>query len=201
LGYPAGRHERRFAAMDVSARRRGDRDYFRALHAEIAGDGSAEMFAELKGMDLEDWHPRDIPQCILRSSALRKQQALSLPSEEQWYLSLLHEGRLPANFTRNRPDCAPTNALKQSAADSSPRLRYSMTEVSLRSFLLAKERIGIECKKHRDSSRNGWAFPLLRECREAFDALYGPIVWDNPVEEWQSAYLGLSLSVVGLIKK
>ena len=194
---PAGRHERRFAALDVSIHRREDKAYFRALHAEIAGDGPAAMFAELRGMDLEGWHPRDIPKCLLQSAAMRKQQQLTLPAEEQWYLGLLHEGRLPENFARNRPDCCPTGALKTSAADSSPRLRYSMTDASLRSFLLAKERIGIECVKHRQSSRNGWQFPPLAECREAFDRLYGPIEWDNPVAEWQSAYLGFAV-VAGL---
>jgi hypothetical protein len=82
---PAGRYGRRYAALGVSGVRRGDRDYFRALHREIAEGGAEAMFYELGRMDLGDWHPRDIPQALLSNQALQKQQGFTLPPLEQWY--------------------------------------------------------------------------------------------------------------------
>src|SRR6516165_12237469 len=40
---PAGRYERRYAALSVSDRRREDREYFRALHRQIANGGAEAM--------------------------------------------------------------------------------------------------------------------------------------------------------------
>src|SRR5262249_6969182 len=55
---PAGRYERRYAAFEVSAVHREDRAYFRALHRQIDAGGAEAMFAELRVMQLGDWHPR-----------------------------------------------------------------------------------------------------------------------------------------------
>jgi hypothetical protein len=76
---PAGRFERRYAALAVSTDRRGDRAYFRALHRQI-GDGGAEaMFYDLRAMPLGDWHPREIPETLLRNPAMQEQQGHTLP--------------------------------------------------------------------------------------------------------------------------
>jgi hypothetical protein len=58
---PAGRYERRYAALSVSDRRREDREYFRALHRQIKEGGAEAMMWDLQRMDLGDWHPREIP--------------------------------------------------------------------------------------------------------------------------------------------
>ena len=52
------------------------------------------MFYDLQRMDLGDWHPRNIPEALLTDPALQKQQSYNLPPLEQWYLTLLHNGRL-----------------------------------------------------------------------------------------------------------
>jgi Family of unknown function (DUF5906) len=82
---PAGRFERRYAALAVSTARRGDREYFRALHNQINNGGAEALFYDLLGMDLGDWHPRHIPESLLRGSALQGQQSYNLPAWEQWY--------------------------------------------------------------------------------------------------------------------
>jgi len=59
---PAGRYERRYAAFEVSDLRRGDREYFKSLHIQIAEGGAEGMMWDLQRMDLEGWHPREIPE-------------------------------------------------------------------------------------------------------------------------------------------
>src|SRR5882757_1717540 len=58
---PAGRYERRYAALAVSPVKRSDKGYFRALHRQIAEGGAEAMFYDLGRLNLGDWHPRDIP--------------------------------------------------------------------------------------------------------------------------------------------
>jgi hypothetical protein len=179
---PAGRYERRYAAFAVSGNHRGDREYFRALHRQIEQGGVEAMFAELREMDLDGWHPRDIPDAVLTSLALQKQQGHTLPPLEQWYITLLHDGVLPGALV-NRPSTAYTKSLVDDARAKVPRLR-ELTEVGLRNFLVDEESIGVVCDKFRSSIGNGWTFPPLAECREAWCRRYGPVKWDNPVEEW-----------------
>ena len=99
---PAGRFERRYAALAVSVARRGDREYFKALHKQINDGGAEALFYDLRGMDLGDWHPRHIPENLLRGSALQEQQSYNLPAWEQWYLMLLHNGAVPGAPSKRR---------------------------------------------------------------------------------------------------
>jgi hypothetical protein len=179
---PAGRYERRYAAFAVSTVKRGDRPYFRALHHQIQNGGAEAMFYDLQRMDLGDWHPRNIPEALLTNPALQKQQSYNLPPLEQWYLTLLHNGTLP-HAKEKTPYVAMTRALVESAKQRVPRLR-ELSDVALRNFLTDQEAIGVVVKKHRTSSANGWEFPLLSECREAWSKLYGPTEWDTDMLDW-----------------
>ena len=76
---PAGRYERRYAALAVPPTKRGDKEHFRALHRQIAEGGAEAMLYDLQRMDLGDWHPRDIPEALLSNPALQKQQGFTLP--------------------------------------------------------------------------------------------------------------------------
>jgi hypothetical protein len=181
---PAGRFERRYAALAVSDSRRGDRAYFKSLHGQINKDGAEALMWDLQEMDLVGWHPRDIPEALLKNSALQEQQALTLPPLEQWYVTLLHNGRLPCALAK-RPNTAYTWAMLDNARELVPRLRWDLSAVGLRDFLLDQKRIGIACTKYRESGANGWSFPPLTECREAWQRLYGPKKWDNPdAKDW-----------------
>jgi flagellar biosynthesis GTPase FlhF len=181
---PAGQHERRYAAFDVSAAQRGNIDYFVPLNAEIDGVGPAAMLYDLQQMNLADFHPRQIPEGLLHGAALRKQQGLTLPPLEQWYVSVLHRGILPGALP-NRANTTYTKSLMDDAKDHSSRLRYDLTDVMLRNFLTDPERVGATCFKYRSSIGNVWAFPPLAEARTAWESIWGEIGWDNPAEEWR----------------
>jgi hypothetical protein len=181
---PAGRYERRYAALAVNTKHQGDKPYFRALHRQIGEGGAAAMFWDLRAMELGDWHPRDIPERLLKNPALQKQQKLTLPPLEQWYLLLLHEGRMPGPALTKRPCYAPTRTLVDDARERIPALKWTLSDVELGTFLTDMERIGVVCTKHRTSAANGWDFPPLAECRAAWEKRYGPTDWERPVEEW-----------------
>ena len=70
------------------------------------------------------------------------------------------------------------------AIERVPRLRYDLTDVALRNFLTDEARIGVVCTKYRAASANGWSFPLLNECREAWSRRYGPAEWDTDMIDW-----------------
>lgn len=180
---PAGRYERRYAAIAVNTAKRGDRDYFNALHRQIDDGGADAMFHDLQMMDLKDWHPREIPEALLSNPALQKQQGHTLPPMEQWYVMLLHNGVLPGALAA-RPNTAFTKSLIDDARAKVSRLR-DLTEVGLRNFLVDEEGIGIVCTKYRQSIGNGWTFPPLSEARAAWSQRYGAVKWDNPdAAEW-----------------
>lgn len=180
---PAGRFERRYAAFAVSATRRGQRGYFRALHDQIQNGGAEAMFYELRSMDLEGWHPREIPEALLTNSTLQKQQSYNLPPTEQWYVELLHCGRLPLPVD-GKPHTSLTKDLIEDAISHVPRLRWELSDVALRNFLINQDAIGVVCTKYRCASNNGWTFPPLSECREVWSKLYGPTEWDTDMNDW-----------------
>jgi Mesyanzhinovviridae DNA primase len=138
---PAGRYERRYAAIAVSTVKRGDRGYFRALYRQIEEGGAEAMFYDLQRMDLESWHPRYIPEALLTNPALQKQQSHNLPPLEQWYVMLLHNGVLPGALSK-RPNTAFTTSLVDDAKSKVPRLG-DLSDVALRNFLLDEEALGV----------------------------------------------------------
>jgi hypothetical protein len=181
---PAGRYERRYAALAVNECKRGNREYFKALHHQIDNGGAEAIMWDLQRMDLGDWHPREIPESLLKSAALQEQQRHTLPAWEQWYLKLLHEGKIPGAIYK-RPNSAFTENLLDDARQRVLKLRFE-TDVALRDFLVDAKRLGVACTKYRTAYANGWSFPPLTECREAFTKLYGPQDWDNPdADEWK----------------
>ena len=93
---PAGRFERRYAALAVSTVTRGDREYFRAPHKQINEGGAEAMFYDLRAMELlatgiRGKSPRRccaIPRC-------KANKATRYRPWEQWYVMLFHNGKLP----------------------------------------------------------------------------------------------------------
>jgi hypothetical protein len=179
---PAGRYERRYAAFAVGTGKRGNGEYWRALHTQIEKGGAEAMLWDLQLLALDGWHPREIPEALLTNPALQKQQTYTLPPLEQWYLALLHRGELPEPRP-SRPNASFTRHLLEDARLNAPRLRY-LTDIELRNFLIDADKIGIACTKHRESRGNGWAFPPLSECRAAWCKIYGRTEFDVSVEDW-----------------
>jgi len=44
--------------------------------------------------------------------------------------------------------------------------------------------MGVKIIKKRTSAANGWEFPLLCDCRAAWEKRYGPTVWDSNIRDW-----------------
>ena len=86
------------------------------------------------------------------------------------------------------PDAKIKRAIEETLAIAANYRLQAMREldVGLRNFLLDAERIGVVCTKYRTAYANGWSFPPLTECREAFAKLYGPQDWDNSdADNWR----------------
>jgi len=190
---PAGRHERRYATFAVSEAQMQKPEYFKPLHAQINGGGAGAMLWDLQRMDLGDWHPREIPDSLLKSTALEQQQSLTLSPLEQWYLSLLQEGRIPQALVKldpesgkkSRPNTAYTFSLIKDAKDGYARLRLDLTPNMLQAFL--EDPTWPKATKYRDTKNNGWSFFPLQESRQAWDRRYSPRQW-NAVKEWRDLF-------------
>ena len=186
---PAGRYERRYAAFSVSDGRMGQREYFNALHRQIAEGGAEAMLWDLQRMDLGDWHPREIPVSLSKGSALQKQQTFTLPPLEQWYLSLLRDGRVPGALINDnplskkmsRPNTAYTKSLREDAMSRFPRLRGELSDNTIEEFMTDEG--WPKAHKYRDNKTNGWSLEPLIESRAQWDQRYGPQNW-NGMEEW-----------------
>jgi energy-coupling factor transporter ATP-binding protein EcfA2 len=186
---PAGRYERRYAAFLVSEARRRDFGYFKALHRQIAEGGAEAMMWDLQRMDLNGWHPREIPDNLLKGSALQQQQIHTLPPLEQWYLSLLRDARIPEALVVtdpkskkiSRPRSAFTRSLREDACERFPRLRSELSDSMLEGFMTNED--WPKAQKLRTSKANGWTFEPLAESRAAWEQRYGPQTW-SAVVEW-----------------
>jgi len=186
---PAGRYERRYAALTVSDVKMGDRNYFNALHRQIANGGAEAMMWDLQQMPLEGWHPREIPESLLKGTALQEQQVHTLPPLEQWYLSLLQDGRIPGALVNDnpkskklsRPSTAYTKSLREDAMQRYPRLRFELSDNTIEEFMTNKS--WPKATKFRDNRNNGWTFEPLTQSRAQWDRRYSPQKW-NDVPEW-----------------
>jgi hypothetical protein len=63
--------------------------------------------------------------------------------------------------------------LLDDAKERVPRLKWDLSEVGLRNFLVDEENVGIACTKYRTAISNGWSFAPLLELREAWCRKYG----------------------------
>jgi hypothetical protein len=67
-----------------------------ALHRQINEGGAEALFHELRGLALDDWHPREIPEALLRNPALQEQQGHTLPPWERGTLCCSTTASSPA---------------------------------------------------------------------------------------------------------
>ncbi|TBR71259.1 MAG: hypothetical protein EPN72_14910 [Nevskiaceae bacterium] len=91
---PAGPDARRYAVLDVSAHRKGDWEYFKALSAQIEAGGAAAFLYFLLKLDISNFNPRDLPQ----TSGMRQQRAETIMRSDPvqaWWLSVLADGEFP----------------------------------------------------------------------------------------------------------
>ena len=144
-----------------------------ALHKQIEDGGAAAMFYDLRMMDLDGWHPRDIPEALLTNPALQKQQSHTLPPLEQWYVMLLHSGELPGALTKY-PHIALTRSLVEDAKAKVPRLRGDLTDNGMRNFLTDEEAIGIDREKMEWREWRLWTPPKSLGLGRSIPVTYPP---------------------------
>src|SRR5262249_38070876 len=126
---------------------------------------------------------------LLKGTALQEQRAHTLSSLEQWYLSLLQDGRIPKALVNNnpkskklsRPNTAYTKSLREDAIERFPRLRWELSDSIIANFM--SDESWPKANKHRDAQSNGWTFEPLKESREEWGRRYGPQPWSD-VQEW-----------------
>jgi hypothetical protein len=170
---PASHDERRYAMFDVSGDRIGDRGYFKALHAEIAGGGLAAMLHDLLTVELGEWHPRE----IVQTAALRKQKERSLPPIAAWWASFLDDGIL-ANTLAKNPDHVPAITLLNMVREFAPRAEINPT--ALGRFLAERS-----CERlHRDEG-NAWKIPDLSKARREWEKRFNGWTWKRDYEKWK----------------
>lgn len=146
--------------------------------------GAEALMWDLARMDLGDWHPREIPESLLKGTALQQQQAHTLPPMEQWYFMLLHDAKLPGAGKKN-PRLAMTKPLIEDAKNRVARLKWELGDTELKSFLTNKERIGLAHEHKHTRTGNGWLIEPLADCRKAWEKLYGPQRWETDAQEWE----------------
>ena len=203
---PVSGTARRFFIPTVSAERKQNFTYFAGLKAELEGGGyEALLYHLLHEVDLTDFNVRMVPQ----TEALRQQRDYSFPPLEAWWVELLESGTL-MGADPDEPHRAVSNShqreikiedksgyggtttqtryvtqrgIYDQARLIEPRLRAYTNDYRLGRFL-SEMGCGNTIKVLR---RQGWTFPPLAECREAWVKRYPGWEWRNPgITEWSA---------------
>ena len=190
---PAGEHERRFAVFEVSERHLQDEKWFDPIYQQLENGGHAAMLHDLLQHKLGNWHPRRFP----RTAGLLDQQKQSLAPFDAWWVELLETGELEGadpeapcravsngydeeitdgNYTRT----AKRRGLYDQARSIEPRLRGRSDHV------LGHYLVGQGCKSDRVLRRRGWGFPVLSECRKAWEKRFPGWEWREERTEWSA---------------
>ena len=97
---PASRDERRYCVFDVSAAKKGDTDYFKAIGAAIEDPAvQAAFLHDMLHHDLSQYHSGNIPE----SKGLQDQRMHSLDSAGKWLLDSLNNGYFEARNEASKP--------------------------------------------------------------------------------------------------
>lgn len=170
---PAGIGARRFVVCDVSAKRKGDADYFSALFAQSTNGGWAAMLHELRRMELGTWHPEAHRP---KTAALADQQLRSLRGLERIVADFLFTGEAACASHRGERLFLPTLILCEFVGHRTKGEPPTSREVQLLFAALGFEK--------DDTARpRGWVLPTLPEARAAWDRVKMPLAWPE-VDGW-----------------
>lgn len=175
---PAEADDRRYFVLDVSDARANDHAYFKATQEEMDNGGLEAMLHDLLALDLSGFNVRAKPD----TAALRDQKLRSLPPEDEWLLSMLEDGALPASALA----VGQSREVYSSDRDTYPTTSFGLYTLARRSVPRLRDwsdkRMGAAlaawgCTRRRWDHARGWTFPPLGELRAAWDAKYGPHEW------------------------
>jgi hypothetical protein len=209
LVIPAGARERRYVVLNLATDHVQDRTYFTALFHQMKNGGYEAMLYDLLHREIGNWHPRQ----IIRTAGIVDQQSRNLSPIDAWWIELLEAGVLPgggpkepnvapsgdwtdeacggsvgangdidfSSFTfGQKPQIQP--GLYTSARKSSPELKNA-SDHSLGAELRARGCTHVGRVAMERGRANGWKFPLLRKCREDWEALHPGWPWPEIKKE------------------
>jgi hypothetical protein len=171
---PAGIGARRFAAFDVSPKRKGDAAYFDALFGEARRGGWAAMLHDLRRMDLGNWHPETNRPT---TSALIDQQIRSLKGLERIVADCLLTGEVPCATLRGEGLFLPSIPFCQFVGQ---QVRGEVPSANDLYELFGR---ALRFEKDDSSRPRGWVLPTLAESRAAWDRARVALPWPK-VDGW-----------------
>jgi hypothetical protein len=190
---PRGHDDRRYVTCDVSEHRKGDFDYWKALHYEMNHGGIEAIFHYWKVMDISDFEPREVPDGL--KSAGWEMKILGAGSIEKWWMVMLMQGwiiRSTDTFPERSMKIWPDRMLMEDIQHeyqiycTHQHIMYPEHNVTvgrlLATFGLQKTRPGAKKDKNRP-----WFYklPSLGKAREKFAKIWGlpESVWSEDVED------------------
>ena len=87
---PRGADDRRYLITDVSEKKKGDYEYLKSIRDEMKNGGTAALMHYLGAVNIDDWHPRQIPAQLQACGWELKIR--SGGSIVQWWFDLLQQG-------------------------------------------------------------------------------------------------------------
>ncbi len=190
---PATADEGRYFVLDVSAHRKDDHGYFRAIRQERDNGGRAALLHYLQNYDLRDFEIRKVPD----TSALAQQKVQGLKNLDKWWFDMLESGELEfqayaitgggaANWLTGGV-MVDREEFRASYSEWIRRQRYNGEE--LVKFMIGKRMREllpqIEDRRRRDGAKQVWTyvFPKLSECRLAFERyMNSHLSWEDVAE-------------------
>jgi hypothetical protein len=149
--------DRRFAVFNVSEQRAQDHAYFNHITQQLEAGGYARMLHDLLAIDLEGFHPRQLPRDLDNAP----EKVNSAPPEIEWLAGYLDSGVLDCQVDGRGGIVVHAHDLYEQARRSHRRLA-GWSDIRFASFL--KE---WRCTRRR-SNGTLWEFPDLQAMRKAF---------------------------------
>ncbi|MBF0359265.1 MAG: hypothetical protein HQL70_11735 [Magnetococcales bacterium] len=177
---PAGLEDRRVFAVEVSAKKRGNRAYFRALADEMENGGVEALLGYLLAYDLSEIDIRDFP----RTDALKEQKIHSMSQVDQFWLSRLESGFLLEDLSVWGDGSVSTKAFYEEFLEhfKAPGNRW-LASAQVFGSELRKVVDGMD--KKRIGKENHYVFPALDVCREQWTNRTQQD-WNWPAEQQES---------------
>ncbi len=204
---PAGNDERRYFVLDVGDSQMQKSEYFKAVMNQMDNEGGrSALLHHLLTLRLEGYNVRTVP----KTAALAEQKMLSMNSEDEWWQSILMDGRLMPNddgwgcwvekdaFYKNFVEYMKNLGLQRRATMSAFRVflvkaagRTGWPEIKQKKVeeAYSHPKDGSQCFRTRRPYY--FVFPPLKHCREVWERHVGQTI------DWPDVEIQEELTEVG----